>query len=310
MGSGMTRSRPTHLLSRIMAASIRAWVRVTGRAVDARDAAWLRCPMGTTERIGSGFYSRLAEEEALEIRSDPEGGLLTSFDALKGTDFDPDRVHPRVRDFYEHTAAYRMEAWSEAGSIMRVFLWALTRFVSRPMNQLNFPVSSLELAGGMSSDVLPMFDASGRRVYTGWLRRLPSLDRVIYTGLYSVERPPRLDEPCVKVTFPVPRGSATVFLRPRVGVGGTFQLVSAGRRFGDEGFYRIVDVGNGRWRVRYIRTLREHFDVYVDGAGALRCDHRVRFLGLKVLHLHYRMDRVGPERESVEELAARTGEQP
>jgi hypothetical protein len=41
--------------------------------------------------------------------------------------------------------------------------------------------------------------------------------------------------------------------------------------------------------VRYLRTLREEFDVYVDDRGELRCDHRVRFLGLRVLTLHYRM---------------------
>ena len=57
------------------------------------------------------------------------------------------------------------------------------------MDQLNFPVSSLELAGGMTSEVLPMVGPGGERVYTGWLRRLADHDRVIYTGLYSVGRP-------------------------------------------------------------------------------------------------------------------------
>jgi hypothetical protein len=90
-------------------------------------------------------------------------------------------VDPAIRDFYEHTAAYRLEAWSEAGLPTRLFLWALTRFVSRRMDQLNFPVSSLELAGGMTNRVLPMVDAAGRRAYTGWLRQLAADGRV---GLY------------------------------------------------------------------------------------------------------------------------------
>ena len=48
------------------------------------------------------------------------------------------------------------------------------------------------------------------------------------------------------------------------------------------------DAGARVWRVR---TLRERFHVYVDDAGVLRCDHAVRFLGLPVLTLHYKMMR-------------------
>ena len=40
-----------------------------------------------------------------------------------------------------------------------------------------------------------------------------------------------------------------------------------------------------------LRTLKERFRVYVDDQGTLRCDHTVRFLGLPVLHLHYRIER-------------------
>src|SRR5262249_8447719 len=191
---------------------------------------------------------------------------------------------------------YRLEAWSDAGVLTRVFLWGLTTFVSRRMDQLNFPVSSLELAGGMTSSVLPMVDAAGQRVYTGWLRRKAAADRVVYTGLYSTDRPAAFPDPCVKVTFPLPLGSSTVFLRPGAEPDGSFTLVSSGSRFGDPGFYRMVEVDADHWKVRYIRTLREHFHVSVAREGTLRTDHRVRFLGLTVLRLHYKMERVAPGR--------------
>jgi hypothetical protein len=159
------------------------------------------------------------------------------------------------------------------------------------MDQLNFPVSSLELAGGMSSEILPMVDASGKRLYTGWLRRLATDDRVIYTGLYSVERPGGHADPCVKVSFPLPGGSSTVFLRPEALPDGSFQLISSGSRFGDPGFYRMIAAGPDHWRVRYLRSLRETFHVYVDKQGVLRTEHTVRFLGATPLRLHYRLDR-------------------
>ena len=154
------------------AATIRTWVRVTGRRVAKRDAPWLQCPMGPPGVIGDGFYRQLAETANLEIHPGPDAGIQPDFATLAGDGFDPDRVNPAIREFYEHTTRYRFEAWSEAPVHTRFFLWFLTRYVSRRMNQLNFPVSSLELAGGMTSEVLPMHDRdTGRLVFTGWLRR-------------------------------------------------------------------------------------------------------------------------------------------
>jgi hypothetical protein len=276
------------------AGAIRQWVHLTGKQVSAREARWLDCPMGPPGRIGAEFYEYLAEREGLRILPAPDAGLLPCFDDLRGPHFDPARVRPEVRDFYEHTACYRLEAWSEAALSTRFFLWGLTTFISRRMDQLNFPVSSLEMAGGMTSDILPMADSGGQRLYTGWLRRLTVGDRVIYTGLYSVQRPPSCPNPCVKVSFPLPYGSSIVFLRPEAQPDGSFQLISSGSRFGEPGFYRMVELDANRWYVRYIRTLREYFHVYVDRQGTLRTDHTVRFLGLTPLRLHYKLERVGP----------------
>ena len=275
-------------------AGIRRWVRLTGRRVAKRDAPWLDCPMGRPGRIGAEYYPYLAEREHLQIRPSPEAGLLPSFGDLKGRRFEPSEVRPEIRDFYEHTSCYHLEAWSEAPVPTRLFLWALTRFVSRGMDQLNFPVSSLELAGGVTSDILPMVDSSGTRRYTGWLRRLAASERVVYAGLYSVQRLPGHHDPCVKVSFPLPLGSSTVFLRPENRPGGSFKLISSGARFGEPGFYRMTEVDADHWRVRYIRTLREAFHVYVDKLGVLRTDHTVRFLGLTPLRLHYKLERVRP----------------
>jgi hypothetical protein len=278
----------------VAAAAIRQWVRLTGKKIARRDAPWLDCPMGPQGRIGAEFYNYLAERERLQIRPAPAAGLLPDFRALAGGSFDPAKVRPEVRDFYEHTSCYRLEAWSEAAVSTRFFLWGLTKFVSRRMDQLNFPVSSLELAGGMTSDILPMVDADGRCVYTGWLRRLAATERVVYTGLYSVQRPAGYPDPCVKVSFPLPLGSSTVFLRPEALPDGSFRLISSGCRFGDPGFYRMVEVDADHWRVRYLRTLRELFHVYVDRQGTLRTEHTVRFLGFTPLRLHYKLERVRP----------------
>ena len=100
----------------------------------------------------------------------------------------------------------------------------------------------------------------------------------------------------IDITFTPPIILATehYFLRPEAQPDGSFRLISSGRRFGEPGFYRMVEAGAGHWRVRYIRTLRESFHVYVDRQGTLRTDHVVRFLGLRPLRLHYKLERTGP----------------
>jgi hypothetical protein len=90
----------------------------------------------------------------------------------------------------------------------------------------------------------------------------------------------------------MPRGNATVILRPSLDANGEFELSSAGDTFGDVGFYRVHAAPNGSLRVWRVRTLKEHFRVYVDPANTLGCDHEVRFLGLRVLHLHYRIEAI------------------
>jgi hypothetical protein len=269
---------------------IRLWVCVTGKRVDESDVPWLSSPIGTRGRIGNEFYGQLADREGLRIRKSADAGLLPSFDLLKGPQFDPALVRPEIRDFYEHTARFHLEAWSETGLISSIFMWGLVTFVSRRMDQLNFPLSPLELSAGMTSEVIELDDSqTGKRVYTGWLRTMVATGKIIYAGLYSTATPAEYAGPCVKVSFPVPQGSSTVVLRPEAAADGSFRLISRNTRFGGPGFYRIVERGSGKWRVRYIRTLHEIFQVYVDADGILRTNHIIQFLGLTVLRLHYKI---------------------
>jgi hypothetical protein len=264
-------------------------VRITGKRVRKSDAPWLECFLGKPGPIGTSIYERIAAESGLRIRAPQDAGLLSSFSMLRGPSFDPFAIHTEIRDFYEHAAQYQLEVWTEVSLTGRFFLWLLVEFISRRMNQLNFPISSLEVAKGMSSEVIELFDPnSGTTQATGWLRRLKSSGHVIYAGIYSVVRVPGEENPCVKVTFPC-RGSANVYLRPVAHPDGSFGLDSSGGAFGRSGFYRVVDAGPDNWRVRNFTTLHELFRVYVDDEAVLRTDHTVSFLGLTIIRLHYKM---------------------
>ena len=138
---------PSGLIGTLAAAGIRQGVRVTGRRLARQDAPWLDCPLGPAGPIGPDFYAALADREHLRVEPAPDAGLIPRFDALRGRHFDPAAVRPEVRDFYEHTAGYRLEAWSEAPVPTRAFLWGLTKFVSRRMDQLNFPTPTADERG-------------------------------------------------------------------------------------------------------------------------------------------------------------------
>src|SRR5260370_5649345 len=268
---------------------IHLWVQLSGRLVRKSDAPWLAGPLGGRERIGTGIYERIAQAENLLIRTPPHAGLLENFNLLRGPNFTPDAVHPDIRHFYEHAAEYHLDAWSEVSLTGRFFLWLLVEFISRRMDQLNFPISSLEVAKGMTSEVVQLAEPiSGRVVNTGWLRRLKSSGRVIYAGLYSETQLPDEAGPCVKVTFPC-RGSANVYLKPEAHADGSFGLVSSGSAFGRTGFYRMIDGGPDHYIVRHVRSLRELFHVYVDAECVLRTDPPTLLLGLSIIRLHYKI---------------------
>lgn len=270
--------------------AIRIWVRILGRTLAPAEQPWLRCPIGLPNAVGTQIYANIAEQENLEQRLSTSAGLLSSFDDLQSDNFDSSKIHPSIRHFYEKTGAYELEAWCEIGLLARPLLWALVTLVSRRMNQLVFPLSPLELSGGMTNEIIEFIDrGTSKRVYTGWRRKLVSHNSIIYAGLYSTAIPPLYGRPCVKVTFPVRRGSAAVILRPEAQPDGSFKLISEGKTLGDPGFYRIVSTTDKRWAVRYIRNLRESFHVYMHPDGNLRTEHTIRLLGAPVLKLHYKM---------------------
>jgi len=264
-------------------------VRLTGRRIHKSEAPWLDCVLGSPGVIGTGVYQKIAEQEKLKLTQPPDAGLIPDFAVLRGPSFNPDQVDPRILHFYEHAALYKLEVWSEVYFAGKFVLWLLVEFISRRMDQLNFPISSLEVAKGMTSEIVQLREpSSGRLVYTGWLRRFKTSGKVIYAGLYSTTRVPGEADPCVKVTFPC-YGSSSVYLRPSAYADGSFGLESSGSAFGRSGFYRIIESGPDHWRVRNFRSLHELFHVYVDEENNLRTDHQISFLGLNILRLHYKM---------------------
>lgn len=276
------------LVGTIGAWFIYALIWIFGRKHARREIEWLVGPLGGPF-IGERAYEETAEREGLVLeRHANHGGLVPDFDVLKSSAFDPSKVDPKIRDFYENTPRYRLDTWASTYFPANVALWLLVTTISRKVDQLNFPLDGLDVAHGMTSEIVLLKRKDESIRYTGWFRKLTRTGRVIYTGFYMAEKPPKQDGACVKVVFPMPDGNATVLLAPKNDERGGFRLESAGRGFGDVGFYRVQKAGE-KLRVWVIRTLHESFRLYVDDEDRVRCEHDIRFLGFRVLTLHYRI---------------------
>lgn len=266
------------------------WVKLTGRTGEMKSFPWLSGPIGKTTGIGADYFQKLAAEQGYAVNTSEGVRGLIRFKDLSGAGFDPDKVHPDVRAFYETTSNFEFESWSEWCGVFKPFGYLLALIFSRRLQQLNVPLQPLDTAGGTISQVVQLKSANGEVALTAWLRLLRKTGNVLYAGTYSVARVPGHESPCVKVVFPLPNGNAIVLMKPSVDEDGALTITSSGQRFGDPGFYFTVH-GPRVW-ARYVRTMRESIRVYpAEEPGEVRADHVLRIWGRVFLRLHYRLRR-------------------
>ena len=218
-----------------------------------------------------------------------DDGLLPDFSALDGPGFTSANVDDRVRDFYERTASWQMEVWSQWNTLFAPGGELIARLWGRRVEQLALPVEPLSVSRGMASTVRIVDDIEGNRIGAAWLRTLRSDGSKVYSGFYRVGRLPGNEQPHVHVSFPLESGSVQVFLTPRNDVDGSFWLHSRSASFGADGAYAVVQFGKNWYAAQ--PPLRESFHVFTDEDGVLRTDHWLKLGPCQALQLHYRLDR-------------------
>jgi hypothetical protein len=284
-----TRSAPAlgHPIDRLT----QTWVRATGRRVQLDSYAWLHGPIGGPESIGDGWIQREATRLGGHVPNDGElAGLLPSMSTLTGEGFDPILVRPEIVDFYEHTAAWRMELWSQWCPAALPFGWLLSLVFARRLQQFSLPLRPLEVAKGIDSRVIQVVDQASHHIGAAWIRTLRATGQFVYSGWYGTAVLPHTKRPSPRVAFPLPNGSATVFLQPDVVHGGNLRLTSPAGRFGDQGMYLIVHESDSGYAWVRRAPIIERFDVYVDQEGTVRTDHELRLWTIPALRLHYRLE--------------------
>ena len=164
------------------------WVRATGRQVTLEETAWLDGPTAPTTGITPDFFADTARKAGLKVQAAGENaGIIPTLASLEGPTLDVGAINPVVRNFYEQTARYELDAWAEWRGLFRPFGWLLAVLFSRRLQQLNVPLSALDTSRGLTSEVLQFVAPnSGEVRHTVWFRRLLSTGNVLYAGFYSV----------------------------------------------------------------------------------------------------------------------------
>src|SRR5260370_39461796 len=98
------------------------------------------------------------------VRDEGPRGLVQDFSELEGSSHELDSVGNGVKQFYERTSEYELDAWSEWCGLFRPFGQALAVLFSRRLQQLNVPLSSLDTSRGITSEVIQLRDPRSRRI--------------------------------------------------------------------------------------------------------------------------------------------------
>ncbi len=181
---------------------------------------------------------------------------MTDFGSLGGEGFDPSLVADPVVDFYEKASGWRLDVWSQWSPVAWPFGWVLSAVFARRLRQLSLPLRPLETAKGMDSRVLAVFDSAGAHLGSAWLRTLRATGQTVYSGWYGTAVLPRATRPSIRVVFPLPNGSVSVFLRPDNTASGALRLSLPLGKFGDNGAYLLVSAADKREAWVRRRTAR------------------------------------------------------
>ena len=265
------------------------WVILWGRKIDPNNVPWLVGPFGDLKGIGDNFIHQLADKEKLVIeRNTQSSGLLSSIKELELSEIELNILSKEVIKFYETTANYNLDFTVKWNPFFKIFGGLVNRLFSNRINQLYIPTKSIKEAESLKSEIITLYDPKTNEVkYTVWFRTFKSTGKVIYSGVYSTCKIPS-GETCVKAVFPLPKGNATVIMAPSVQKNGSLTLDSSGKKFGDPGFYFLLNDSKGRYWSQFVKSFRDKLTIGLEG-DSLFAEQTLTLWKQRVLKMNYKI---------------------
>ncbi|HEX4792025.1 MAG TPA: hypothetical protein VH372_26400, partial [Actinospica sp.] len=244
-----------------------------------------------TRYVGMAYVEELAARLKRQyVRDDPDVGIIGSLDELAGPEFEPELVHPSVREFYEHTTRFTLDIVPEWRPWVRPGYLVYRTALARPLGQANVPMNQREALRGVHSridTILPGDD--GEPLLRGWLRSFADDDEPIYVGIYTTYR--HEGRGYVRVGFPLPELNFTATLIPLHRQDGGLSLTSRSELSDQPGHYlTYIERESGQLTAAAVHGFAEQLEVYVRD-GRLVAEHAFRVFGLPFLVLRYRIER-------------------
>ena len=267
------------------------WVIFWGERIEPDAVPWLMGPFGKLGTIADDFVDQLAEEEDLIIeRNSISHGIIPSIKELNLSDAESARLSQNIIDFYEKTTLYKLKLSIQWNPLFKIFGNLVMNLFSNRIKQLNIPTNNIERSNQINSEIIALKESkSGEVKYTIWYRTFISTGQVLYSGVYTTCTLPS-GKICIKAVFPLPKGNATVIMSPSVGPNGELRLDSSGKKFGDPGFYFLLNDSRGEFWSQYISSFRDHLNVYCH-EGTIFGEQTLTLWHQRVLRFNYEIHR-------------------
>ena len=272
----------------------RPLVRVMAEEVPASELRYVVPFEARSKYVGADYVEQLAKVRGGTFRRNPpDVGILASLDSLDGPTFDASRVHPLIREFYEHTSRFKLSIVPEWREWMKPVYAVFKRVVAEPLGQAAIPSNIEEAQRGLVSTIDTIdLDHDEQIDIRGWIRTFADSGKPIYVGIYTSFR--HEDRGYVSVGFPIPSANFTATLLPR-NVGEHDLLLTSRTDLPFPGHYlSSVDSERDALTVLKLLAFNEEIHVYV-ADGELRTDHSFALAGQRFLVLRYEIERLPGE---------------
>jgi hypothetical protein len=269
----------------------RPLVRVMAEEVPASELRYVVPFEARSRYVGADYVEQLAKVRGGTFRRNPpDVGILASLDSLDGPTFDAARVHPLIREFYEHTSRFRLSIIPEWRRWMKPAYEIFKRLVAEPLGQAAIPSNIEEAQRGMVSTIDTIAPDGGEEIdIRGWIRTFEDSGKPIYVGIYTSFR--HEDRGYVSVGFPIPGANFTATLLPRNAGEHDFELTSRSELPYPGHYLSSVDSERDALTVLKLLYFQERIFVCVTD-GELRTDHSFYLAGQRFLTLHYEIERL------------------
>src|SRR4051794_38192600 len=249
----------------------RPLVRIMAEEVAAAELRYVVPFEARSRYVGADYVKQLAELRGGTFRRNPpDVGILASLDSLEGPTFDAARVHPLIREFYEHTSRFKLSIIPEWRQWMKPVYMIFKRLVAEPLGQAAIPSNIEEAQRGMVSTIDTIdLDDDEQIDIRGWIRTFADSGKPIYVGIYTSFR--HDGRGYVSVGFPIPGGNFTATLEPRNAAEHDLLLTSRSGLAFPGHYLSSVDSERDALTVLKLLSFQEQIYVYVTG-GALKTD--------------------------------------